>query len=111
MEFCEETQRSIESCCSCHGVVTGPGKYPIKYPIAPSFHTSWNIGTWTVSHFAHTGGSKKNIVVDQEKGSSPLVTFHYTTSIYCIQFCVPQYRKGNDGNDGENSAEVIEIYS
>lgn len=63
------------------------------------------------SAFAHTGGSKKNIVVDQEKGSSPLVTLHFTTSTYCIQFCAPQYSKGNDGDDGENSAEVIEIYS
>lgn len=63
------------------------------------------------SAFANAGGSKKNIVVDQEKGLSPLITLHYSTSTHCIQFYIPQYRKDNDGDDGENSAEVIKTYS
>lgn len=36
------------------------------------------------SAFARAGRREKNIVVDQKKALSPLITLHYTIFTYCI---------------------------
>lgn len=113
MEFCEEAQRSTESGAVLWLLPWGRDRAR-EIPYSPII--SHKMGkrmeyTDCFSAFAHASGSKKNIVVDQEKGLSPLITLHFTTSTSCSQFCIPQYRKDNNGDDGENSAEVIDTYS
>lgn len=112
MEFREEAQRSIESGAALWLSPWGDDKArEIPYGPIISHQMGKRMGYMDCfSAFAHAGGSKKNIVVDREKGLSSLITLHFTTSTNCSQFCIPQYRKDNDGDDGENSAEVINTY-
>lgn len=113
MDCCEEAQRSMEN---GDVVLLLPWGGNRAREIPYSRIISHKLGKRTgymdcFSAFAHTAWSKRKIVVDQEKGLSPLISPRYTTSTYCIQFCISQQKEDDDGDDGENSAEVIETCS
>lgn len=78
MEYCEEAQRSIKS-----GAVVlllpwgGNRAWEIPYSPIISHKLGKGMGYMDCfSAFAHRGGSKKSIVVDQEKGLSPLIALY-----------------------------------